>query len=398
MRLASLHGAWTDQFWRRRRGRRHRPADCGSARASRRCSMCCAPARWTRSAAMVRACGRIFRFRRSNCCRRCWRRKRSSASASTTTATRIQGSEPDSESGYCSMFFRTPGSLVGARTSRSCCRRNPNSSTTKARSRSSSGKRRPPRPQGEGARIHHGLHAVQRRLPARLDAAWQVQRHARQEFRCLRQPRSVDRHDRRTRSRRTNMHLTTKVNGELRQDTTTSLMMLGFADLIAYITQIHDAEAGRRDFDRHAGRHRHGLRSAEVAQGGRCRGNHRAGDRHAEEHGRGGEVRTLHVGARGRDGRRPQCLRDRLAGRTFALAAHPQLLDQAARPRRRISAARRSRRKISRRSAKPRRATAMSAPTSRIPHKEAALATVCAGRARARGRFRQHAVARRGSA
>ncbi|MGZ3410503.1 MAG: fumarylacetoacetate hydrolase family protein [Xanthobacteraceae bacterium] len=35
----------------------------------------------------------------------------------------------------------------------------------------------------------------------------------------------------------TNMHLTTTVNGELRQDTTTSLMMLGFADLIAYITK-----------------------------------------------------------------------------------------------------------------------------------------------------------------
>jgi 5-carboxymethyl-2-hydroxymuconate isomerase len=42
----------------------------------------------------------------------------------------------------------------------------------------------------------------------------------------------------------TNMHLTTKVNGELRQDTTTSLMMLGFADLIAYITRFTTLKPG----------------------------------------------------------------------------------------------------------------------------------------------------------
>jgi 5-carboxymethyl-2-hydroxymuconate isomerase len=42
----------------------------------------------------------------------------------------------------------------------------------------------------------------------------------------------------------TNMHLTTKVNGELRQDTTTSLMMLGFADLISYITKFTTLKPG----------------------------------------------------------------------------------------------------------------------------------------------------------
>ena len=42
----------------------------------------------------------------------------------------------------------------------------------------------------------------------------------------------------------TNMRLTTKVNGELRQDTTTSLMMLGFADLISYITKFTTLKPG----------------------------------------------------------------------------------------------------------------------------------------------------------
>jgi 2-keto-4-pentenoate hydratase/2-oxohepta-3-ene-1,7-dioic acid hydratase in catechol pathway len=42
----------------------------------------------------------------------------------------------------------------------------------------------------------------------------------------------------------TNMHLTTKVNGEVRQDTTTSLMMLGFADLIAYISKFTTLKPG----------------------------------------------------------------------------------------------------------------------------------------------------------
>jgi 2-keto-4-pentenoate hydratase/2-oxohepta-3-ene-1,7-dioic acid hydratase in catechol pathway len=43
---------------------------------------------------------------------------------------------------------------------------------------------------------------------------------------------------------KTNMHLTTTVNGELRQDTTTSLMMLSFADLIAYISAFTTLKPG----------------------------------------------------------------------------------------------------------------------------------------------------------
>jgi len=42
----------------------------------------------------------------------------------------------------------------------------------------------------------------------------------------------------------TNMHLTTKVNGELRQDTTTSLMMLSFIDLISYVSSFTTLKPG----------------------------------------------------------------------------------------------------------------------------------------------------------
>jgi 5-carboxymethyl-2-hydroxymuconate isomerase len=42
----------------------------------------------------------------------------------------------------------------------------------------------------------------------------------------------------------TNMHLTTRVNGELRQDTTTDMMMMNFADLIAYISRFTTLKPG----------------------------------------------------------------------------------------------------------------------------------------------------------
>ena len=40
------------------------------------------------------------------------------------------------------------------------------------------------------------------------------------------------------------MHLTTKVNGELRQDTRTSLMMMSFIDLITYVSQFTTLKPG----------------------------------------------------------------------------------------------------------------------------------------------------------
>ena len=42
----------------------------------------------------------------------------------------------------------------------------------------------------------------------------------------------------------TNMHLTTTVNGELRQDTTTSLMIMNFVDLITYVSQFTTLKPG----------------------------------------------------------------------------------------------------------------------------------------------------------
>ena len=42
----------------------------------------------------------------------------------------------------------------------------------------------------------------------------------------------------------TNLHLTTTVNGEVRQDTTTAMMMLSFADLIAYVTRFMTLKPG----------------------------------------------------------------------------------------------------------------------------------------------------------
>ena len=42
----------------------------------------------------------------------------------------------------------------------------------------------------------------------------------------------------------TNMHLTTTVNGELRQDTTTALMIMNFVDLITYVSQFTTLKPG----------------------------------------------------------------------------------------------------------------------------------------------------------
>jgi 2-keto-4-pentenoate hydratase/2-oxohepta-3-ene-1,7-dioic acid hydratase in catechol pathway len=41
-----------------------------------------------------------------------------------------------------------------------------------------------------------------------------------------------------------NLHLTTKVNGEVRQDATTSMMIWSFAELIAYITRFTTLKPG----------------------------------------------------------------------------------------------------------------------------------------------------------
>ena len=111
---------------------------------------------------------------------------------------RVQGPEPARDAGYCSMFFRTPGSLVGHNQP---ILLPPESEQLDYEGEVAIiiGKEGSRIPKERALELHHRLHAVQRRLPARLDAARQVQRHARQELRRLGQPRPVDRHGRRTR-------------------------------------------------------------------------------------------------------------------------------------------------------------------------------------------------------
>jgi 5-carboxymethyl-2-hydroxymuconate isomerase len=157
-------------------------------------------------------------------------------------ASEYKGENPVAQSGYCSMFFRTPGSLVG--------HNQPILLPPESEQLDYEGEiaiiigkegRRVPKERAldyiagftlcnEGCLrdwMRHGKFNVTQ--GKNFDASgslgpWMV---------------TADELD-----PRTNMHLTTKVNGELRQDTTTSLMMLGFADLIAYITRFTTLKPG----------------------------------------------------------------------------------------------------------------------------------------------------------
>lgn len=149
---------------------------------------------------------------------------------------------PNAQSGYCSMFFRTPGSLVG--------HGQPLLLPPESEQLDYEGEvaliigkegRRIPKEQAhsyiagmtlcnEGCLrdwMRHGKFNVTQ--GKNFDASgslgpWMV---------------TTDELD-----PKTNMHLTTTVNGELRQDTTTSLMMLSFADLIAYISKFTTLKPG----------------------------------------------------------------------------------------------------------------------------------------------------------
>jgi len=153
-----------------------------------------------------------------------------------------KGENPVSASGYCSMFFRTPGSLVG--------HNQPILLPPESEQLDYEGEialvigregRRIPKDQAlgyiagmtlcnEGCLrdwMRHGKFNVTQ--GKNFDASgslgpWMV---------------TVDELD-----PARDLHLTTKVNGELRQDTTTSLMMLGFADLIAYISRFTTLKPG----------------------------------------------------------------------------------------------------------------------------------------------------------
>ena len=79
------------------------------------------------------------------------------------------------------------------------------------------------------------------------------------------------------------LHLTTTVNGELRQDDTTANLHLLVSRTARLHHDLHHAEARRHPRHRHAGRRRRALRSAALAQAGRRGGGVGAGDRHVNQ-------------------------------------------------------------------------------------------------------------------
>ena len=73
------------------------------------------------------------------------------------------------------------------------------------------------------------------------------------------------------------LELTLDLNGTRMQTGNTSTMIFSVAQLVSYISQIHDADARRRHHHRHAARRRHGAEPAGVPEGRRS----------AHAHGRG---------------------------------------------------------------------------------------------------------------
>ena len=136
---------------------------------------------------------------------------------------------------YPSMFMRTPRSFVGHQ-------------TPLVRPRASAqldyegelvliiGKAGAAHRGERGAGSHRGGHAVQRRHHPRLGPACQIQRDAGQEFRLHRQPRALARALHRSNPQIADIRLTTRVNGETRQDDRTGRLIFGFRYLINYIS------------------------------------------------------------------------------------------------------------------------------------------------------------------
>ena len=108
-------------------------------------------------------------------------------------------------------------------------------------------------------------------------------------------------------------------------------MIFSFADLIAYITTFMTLKPGDIVVTGTPVKKPARARSAGLAQAGRYDRGRVSADRRAAQF-RGGRERER------RWPRRPRGLRDRLAGRAFALAADPQVLAQALRDGRRLSA------------------------------------------------------------
>ena len=83
------------------------------------------------------------------------------------------------------------------------------------------------------------------------------------------------------------LRVTTKVNGEVRQDDTTDRLTWGFAWLISYISTFATLKPGDYHLDRHADRRGRASQSGGVAQARRRGRGLLAADRRAAEH-RGG--------------------------------------------------------------------------------------------------------------
>ena len=79
------------------------------------------------------------------------------------------------------------------------------------------------------------------------------------------------------------LHLTTKVNGEMRQDDTTANLIFSFRRPDRLHHDLHHAEARRHHRHRHAGRRGRALRSAALAQARRRGGGVGSGDRNAAQ-------------------------------------------------------------------------------------------------------------------
>ena len=151
------------------------------------------------------------------------------------------------------------------------------------------------------------------------------------------------------------LHLTVKVNGEITQDDTTASMIKSFSELIAYVSTFMTLKPG--DIIVTGTPVKLGPRGEPpaLAQTGRRGGDRSPADRRAAQQRGGGSMSE----------RTQSGLHHRLAGGPFALAADPQLLDQAAQSQRRIPARGGAAGKIRRVRHAICASTAISAPTSR---------------------------------
>ena len=187
-----------------------------------------------RSRSARRASARSTRSRTSVTCRRCRIPRRSSASASTTaTATRNTRTAPSAPK-YPSLFMRTPGSLVG-HGEPICAAAGIRAARLRGRDRARDRQGGPPHRRGGRAGSRRRVHAdaTKARCATGCGTRSSTSRQGKNFERSgASGPWLVTADEIRTDRRR--LHLTTRVNGELRQDDTTANLIFPFARLIDY--------------------------------------------------------------------------------------------------------------------------------------------------------------------